>query len=193
MTLPNKLTILRILLIPIMIILYYITPLQEIEVINTLSLANLLACLVFIIASLTDFLDGHIARKNNLVTTFGKFADPLADKILVMAAMILLMDQTINPNYAIEPWIIIVILSREFIVSGIRLVAVENGKVIAASKLGKYKTASTMIALIVVFLENMISGMEVVGMILIYIALALTIISGIDYFWKNKNIILESI
>lgn len=193
MTLPNKLTIFRILLIPVMIILYYLHPLQRIIVINELTLANFLACLVFIIASLTDFLDGYIARKNNLVTTFGKFADPLADKILVIAAMIILMDKSINNNCFIEPWVIIIIIAREFIVSGIRLVAVEKNVVIAASKLGKYKTATTMVAIIIVFLANAFQFLFIVGIVMIYIATLLTIISGIDYFWKNRKFILESI
>ena len=144
--------------------------------------------ILFIIASFTDFLDGYIARKYNLVTTFGKFIDPLADKLLVMAALLLLNDFGIIPI-----WITIVILSREFIVTGIRLVAVGAGKVIAASNLGKYKTASTMIALVILLFAPLYPDLEFYGLVILYIGLALTVISGIDYFIKNKEIIMESI
>ena len=197
MTLPNKLTLGRIILIPSMVIVAYIPYLNGTMAFGNVSIANLIMVSIFVIASLTDFLDGYLARKNNQVTTFGKFADPLADKLLVMAAMIILMMQGVIPA-----WIIIVILSREFIVTGIRLVAVERGKVIAASKLGKFKTATTMVALIVLFFHNTDGTMVpwnfdnpifLVGTILLYIALALTIISGIEYLWKNRSIVFESI
>lgn len=201
MNLPNKLTLLRIILIPIMVIIAYIRPLAEIDLFLDVTLANFLMVLIFVIASLTDFLDGYLARKLNQVTTFGKFADPLADKILVMAALLLLMSQNV-----VHAWVIIIILAREFIVTGIRLLAVEGGKVIAASKLGKYKTATTMIAIIVLFFHEIgasvgiIDGTEFdfnnpiffVGNILMYIALILTVVSGLDYFIKNRKIIFES-
>jgi CDP-diacylglycerol--glycerol-3-phosphate 3-phosphatidyltransferase len=144
--------------------------------------------ILFILASITDFLDGFIARKYNLVTTFGKFIDPLADKLLVMTALLLLTVEGIIPV-----WIVITILSREFIVTGIRLVAAPTGKVIAASKLGKYKTATTMVALALLLMFEFNSLFETFGMILLYIGLALTIISGIEYFYKNRHIIAESI
>lgn len=182
MNLPNKLTMLRIILIPIMVVLYYINAL-DVEAFAGISWKFLLIVIIFIIASLTDFLDGYLARKLNLVTTFGKFIDPLADKLLVMAALLLLADSGL-----VWSWLVIVILSREFIVSGIRLVAVSEGKVIAASNLGKYKTASTMVAIILLF----ISPLYLIGHYLMIVALVLTVVSGYDYLVKNLSIILNS-
>ncbi len=188
MTLPNKLTMLRILLIPVMIIFYYIPYFKETVVFFDVSLLYLLEAIIFAMASFTDFLDGHIARKNNLVTTFGKFADPLADKMLVFTAMSIFLADGVLPIF-----IFVIILIREFMVSGIRMVVVERNVVIAASKLGKYKTATTMVALIVMFFGGIHEGVYATGQVLIYIACILTIISGIEYFWKNKSTILESI
>lgn len=188
MTLPNKLTILRILFIPVMVIIYYIPPLRDNTIFFNISIANFTMCLIFALASFTDFLDGSIARKRNLVTTFGKFADPLADKILVFSALLILLAQG-----AVPAWMIITIIAREFIVSGIRLVAVEQGSVIAASKLGKYKTATTMVAIGVMFFYQAHEAIEITGTVLMYISVALTVISGIDYFWKNRKPILKSI
>jgi len=174
---PNQLTLLRVLIIPVMAVLYYIDDAKT--VLNTYSI---IIASLFIIASLTDFLDGYIARKYNLITTFGKFLDPLADKLLVMFALLLLQDIQMIPM-----WVVLVILSREFIVTGIRLVAVGEGNVIAAGQLGKYKTASTMIALILLLLH-----IEFIGLIVLYIGVALTVISGLEYFIKNKDTILAS-
>lgn len=188
MNLPNKLTLFRIMIIPVIVVVAYIKPWNENTIFLNVSLANFINCMLFILASLTDFLDGYLARKNNQVTTFGKFADPLADKMLVFAAMLILAGQNVVPI-----WIVIVIMAREFIVSGIRLVAVERGNVIAASNLGKYKTASTMLALVVLFFFQSHETVELVGRIILYVATALTIVSGIDYFWKNRKTILESI
>ncbi len=187
MNIPNQLTLLRIILIPVMVIIAYIDSLQQTIFLN-ISIANFINVIIFAIASLTDLLDGMIARKFNMVTTFGKFADPLADKLLVMTAMVLLMQQGVFPM-----WALIVILSREFIVTGIRLVAVDTGKVIAASNLGKIKTATTMIALIVLFFWQINSTVELIAVILVYIATFFTIISGFDYFYKNRKIILETV
>ncbi len=187
MNIPNQLTLLRILLIPAMIIIAYIPSLEK-ELFLNISIANFVNVMIFIVASLTDFLDGFIARKYNLITTFGKFADPLADKLLVMSAMVLLMKQDVFPM-----WALVVILSREFIVTGIRLVAVESGKVIAASNLGKIKTITTMVALIVLYFYQVNSIIELFGVLLTYVATAFTIVSGVDYFYKNRKIILESI
>lgn len=203
MTLPNKLTLLRIIMIPAMVIIAYIDYLNDNYIFGNVSIANFIMALIFIIASLTDFLDGYIARKYNLVTTFGKFADPLADKLLVMAALLVLSMQGIIPMF-----VPIIILSREFIVTGVRLVAVERGKVIAASKLGKYKTATTMVALIILFFHNVSpvvleygqlnifsfnDPIYSIGSIFLYVGLILTIVSGIDYIYKNRKIIFESI
>ncbi len=187
MNLPNKLTLLRIVLIPVMLIVAYIPVLNNTVLFLNISLANFINVLIFFAASITDALDGYIARKYNLITTFGKFADPLADKLLVMAAMLILMSQGAFPM-----WAIVVILSREFIVTGIRLVAVESGKVIAASNLGKIKTILTMVALIVLFFYQTHYIVLLIGEILAYVATLFTLISGIDYFNKNKKIILEN-
>lgn len=193
MNLPNKISMIRILIIPVMVVAYYLIP--SVEPVGWVAgvgrdfyLGWLVIPVLFVVASLTDFLDGYLARKLNMVTTFGKFIDPLADKLLVMTALLMLTTDGIVPM-----WITVVILSREFIVTGIRLVAAPTGKVIAASKLGKYKTASTMIALIILLLHPYGIIFSNVGIIVLYIGLALTVISGIDYFIKNKHIIMESI
>lgn len=188
MNLPNKLTMLRIIIIPVMIIISCISFLNEQVLFANISIANFINLILFMLASFTDFLDGNIARKRNLVTTFGKFADPLADKMLVFTAMIILLEQGVIPDF-----VVILILMREFIVTGVRLVAVEHGTVIAASKLGKLKTATTMLALIVLFLFQSSNIVLVIGLVFIYIALALTIISGVEYFYKNRQVIFESI
>ncbi len=178
MNLPNKLSFMRVLLVPVLVVVYYI---------QTDILLMMLAP-IFIIASFTDFLDGYIARKYNLVTTFGKFIDPLADKLIVLAALLVLNDADIIPI-----WITVIILSREFIVTGIRLIAVGEGKVIAASKLGKYKTASTMIALVLLLMYPFDNIFPDIGIYILYLGVLLTVVSGFDYFFKNKKIIMESI
>ena len=193
MTLPNKLTMFRIILIPLMVVVAYVPFFTSIKV-GCITLANLINVCIFALASATDFLDGYIARKYNLVTTFGKFADPLADKLLVVSAMVILCTQLTGKDneWFIPGWVIIVILCREFIVSGIRLVAVERGNVIAAGFLGKLKTATTMFALIFLFLYE-IPVLGYIGAGMMYLALLFTILSGIEYFWKNRKVILESI
>ena len=196
MTLPNKLTIMRILFIPAIVIIFYIPYLRENYIFKSVSYANFIDAILFVLASLTDMLDGKIARKYNLVTTFGKFADPLADKCLVFTALFLLLAQgsSIGVFATVVPlWAVVCIMIREFMVSGIRLVAAGNGDVIAASKLGKWKTASTMVALTILFFFGLASWVEWVGFALFMVATLLTIISGIDYFWKNRKIILKSI
>ncbi len=201
MTLPNKLTMLRILLIPVMIILCYIPWLKENMLFLNVSWLYFLLLIIFAIASFTDFLDGKIARKYNLITTFGKFADPLADKLLVFSALTILM---LNISYVpvvmgdyvttmVPMWAFLIILIREFMVSGIRMVAASNGVVIAAAKLGKWKTFVTMIAIIICFLAGIHNAVAVIGYFMIMISVVLTILSGIEYFWKNRKIILESI
>ena len=141
---------------------------------------------IFIVASLTDLLDGHIARKHNLVTNFGKFMDPLADKLLVCSAMICLVEMG-----RIPAWIVIVIISREFIISGFRLVASDNGVVIAASYWGKFKTTFQMIMIILLILDLNYPFSGVVNMVVTYIALILTVVSLIDYIVKNYKIFIE--
>jgi CDP-diacylglycerol--glycerol-3-phosphate 3-phosphatidyltransferase len=144
-----------------------------------------IAVAIFIVASLTDLLDGKIARKYNLVTNFGKFMDPLADKLLVCAALICLVSGGLLPA-----WMVIVIISREFIISGFRLVASDNGVVIAASYWGKFKTTFQMLMIIVLLLD--LGGVfDVIGQVLTWIALILTVVSLVDYLVKNKHVILE--
>ena len=200
MTLPNKLTMFRIVLIPLMVVVAYVPFFsEEAYYIGSMSLANFINIIIFVVASCTDFLDGAIARKYNLVTTFGKFADPLADKLLVVSAMVVLCTQLQGTSFEwfIPGWVIIAILCREFIVSGIRLVAVERGNVIPAGFLGKLKTATTMVSIIFLFLYqiniNDIPVFGYIGATLMYVALLFTILSGIEYFWKNRKVILESI
>ena len=177
MNLPNKLTVLRVLLIPIFV-LFTLVDLVP-------GYSRYLAVLIFIAASLTDLLDGQIARKYNLVTNFGKFMDPLADKLLVCAALICLVSERLLPA-----WMVIVIISREFIISGFRLVASDNGVVIAASYWGKFKTTFQMLMIIVLILD--LGGVfDLIGQILVWISLILTVVSLIDYLIKNKHVILE--
>jgi len=187
MTLPNKLTMMRIFFIPLIVVVFYIPYLKNNEIFSGLSLSMFINAILFCLASATDFLDGYLARKNNQITTFGKFADPLADKMLVFTAMLLFTSIGIIPVF-----VSIVIICREFMVSGIRLVAVGEGKVIAASKLGKYKTAVTMVALILFFFYGISNPLNLAAEILIYVAVFLTVISGADYFYKNRKIVLKS-
>ena len=142
-----------------------------------------IAAAIFIIASITDWLDGYLARKNHLVTDFGKFMDPIADKLLVCSALICLVD-----NKKLAAWIVIIIIGREFIISGFRLVASEKGVVIAASYWGKFKTASQMIMVILLILD--LGGIfNMAAQILVWVALALTVISLVDYLHKNWGIL----
>lgn len=204
MNLPNKLTLLRILIVPIMIIIFYIPWLGNHYLFNYtidgsthgLTWLYFIELLLFMVAAFTDFLDGHIARKNDLVTSFGKFADPLADKILVFSAMaiFLLNGSGLLPKGPLVPlWVYVVMLIREFAVSGIRMVAARNGETIAAGRTGKWKTAVTMVAIIVLFLSGLHDAIIYIGQILIYVAAILTIISGVEYFVKGRKHILESI
>ena len=178
MNLPNKLTILRVIMIPFFVaaLLYDGGANQNMRYV---------AAALFIIASLTDMLDGKIARKYNLVTNFGKFMDPLADKLLVCSAMICLI-----PSGKLPTAIVIVIIAREFIISGFRLVASDNGIVIAANYWGKFKTVSQM-AMIIVLIADLGGAFDLIGQILIWLALALTIISLIDYVWTNRQVLTQ--
>lgn len=177
MNLPNKLTILRVILIPFFVVfmLFDITGAAD----------KWIALVIFCVASLTDMLDGKIARKYNLVTNFGKFMDPLADKLLVCSAMICLVDLKLIPV-----WVVLIIIAREFIISGFRLVASDNGIVIAASYWGKFKTVSQM-ALIIVLIMDLGGVWNVVGTVLTWVALLLTIVSLIDYIAKNKQVLTQ--
>ncbi len=178
MNLPNKLTVMRVVLIPFFVF-FLLAPYFE-------GYGNYIAVAIFIVASLTDLLDGKIARKYNLVTNFGKFMDPLADKLLVCAAMICLIETGQLPA-----WIVVVIISREFIISGFRLIASDNGVVIAASYWGKFKTTFQMLMVIVLILDLPMTFFDWLGQILIWVSLALTVISLIDYIVKNKAVLKE--
>lgn len=171
--LPNKLTIFRIILIPIFILVL------ALDIPNAMTIA----AIIFTIASFTDFLDGQIARRKNLVTNFGKFADPLADKLLVMTALIFLTELKIVPA-----WITSIIVIRELAVTGLRTLIVENnGKVLAAQLPGKIKTFTQMFAIIFLYMNDF--GLNwPIGQALIYIAVVFTIYSGIDYFWQNRQV-----
>ena len=195
MNLPNKLTIFRIILVPIMVIIPFLAINQEVM---GIPLKWIIVDLIFIIASITDKLDGYIARSKNQVTTFGKFLDPIADKILVISAMILLVEDGRLPSY-----IPIIVLAREFAVSGYRLIAVEKGgEVIAASKWGKLKTVTQMLAIILAFVDTnafatcftgTISGgdfvLNLIVTILMIIQVIATIFSGYDYLKGSKKLL----
>lgn len=177
MNLPNKLTILRVLMIPFFVVFM----LMDI----TGGADKWIAVSLFVIASLTDFLDGYIARKYNLVSNFGKFMDPLADKLLVGAAMICLVEMGRLPA-----WIVIIIISREFIISGFRLVASDNGIVIAASYWGKFKTVFQM-AMIIVLICNLGGVFGMIETALVWISLILTVVSLVDYVAKNVDVLKD--
>ena len=176
MNLPNKLTIARVIMIPFFV-LFLLSGLAG-------PASKWIALAIFIIASLTDLLDGHIARKHNLVTNFGKFMDPLADKLLVCAAMICLVEMGKLPA-----WIVIVIISREFIISGFRLIASDNGRVIAASYWGKFKTTFQMLMICLMIAD--IPALSIVTSSVMWIALILTVVSLVDYLMKNRDVLAE--
>ena len=177
MNLPNKLTVLRIIMVPFFVF-FMLT--------DAGGVANKwIALVIFCVASLTDMLDGKIARARGLVTNFGKFMDPLADKLLVCSAMICLI-----PLGKLTAWFVIVIIAREFIISGFRLVASDNGIVIAASYWGKFKTVSQMFMVIVMIMD--LGGVfDVIGTVLMWAALILTIVSLIDYIAKNVEVLTQ--
>ena len=177
MNLPNKLTILRVIMIPFFLVALLV---------DGIPAGKWVALAIFIIASFTDMLDGKIARKYNLITNFGKFMDPLADKLLVSAALIALI-----PLGKIPAWIVIVIISREFIISGFRLIASDNGVVIAASYWGKIKTVTQMVMIVLLIADFSNSIIDVLETVFIYLALALTVISLADYLIKNKNVLKD--
>lgn len=188
MNLPNKLTVFRIILIPIFIIIM-VMPFTWGTVTwvgTSIAITKVVGAIIFAVASLTDLADGKIARKRHLVTNFGKFADPLADKMLVMSAFIILV------SFAKVPaWVAAIIVCRELAVTGLRLLIVENdGQVMAAAMPGKIKTTSQMIAIILLILNNVLFAALSIPMavIMLYICLFFTIYSGIDYFVQNRNV-----
>ncbi len=178
MNLPNKLTILRILMVPFFVF-FMLTDFAG-------GASKYIALAIFVAASLTDTLDGYLARKNNLVTDFGKFMDPLADKLLVCSALICMVETGQLPA-----WVVIIIIAREFMISGFRLVASDNGVVIAASYWGKIKTVVQMLMIIFLILNLPYFWYQVICLILIWLALALTVISLVDYIRKNADVLKE--
>ncbi len=176
MNLPNKLTMFRVILIPFFVVFLLV----EITAVD-----KWIALAIFIIASLTDFLDGQIARKYNLVTNFGKFMDPLADKLLVCSALICLVALE-----RIPAWMVIVIIAREFIISGFRLVASDNGVVIAASYWGKLKTTFQIIMICLMIAD--LEALQIPTMIVTWVAVILTVVSLVDYLVKNKDVMKDT-
>lgn len=193
MNLPNQLTVFRIILIPVFILLLSVPyAWQSLDVTGVMLPLNwLLAAIVFAVASITDFLDGQIARRQHLVTNFGKFADPLADKLLVMTALIFLTGFNVVPA-----WMTAVIVIRELAVTGLRTLIVENnGKVLAAQMPGKIKTFSQMFAIFFLYLKDVpftAIGLPI-GEILLWIAVIFTIYSGSDYFWQNRVVFSDGL
>jgi CDP-diacylglycerol--glycerol-3-phosphate 3-phosphatidyltransferase len=178
MNLPNKLTVLRVIMIPVFLV-FLLTDCAG-------DASKYIAAAVFVLASLTDMLDGRIARKYNLVTNFGKFMDPLADKLLVCSALIAFVELGYLPA-----WIVIIIISREFIISGFRLIAADKGVVIAANYWGKFKTTFQMIMTILLILQLDYPYADTVEWIFVYIALALTVISLVDYIYRNIGVMSD--
>ncbi len=218
MNLPNKLTILRILLVPVIVIVYYIGSQFEsfyaeplFAFLPNLSKLNFVVMIIFAIAAFTDYLDGAIARKRGLVTNFGKFADPLADKLLVYTVFVLMLEQNyLNKQIGgvettgniFEWWMLVIVLAREFIVTGVRYMAASQKKVIAASKLGKAKTIAQYIAVVIVLMFGAVTivggnavpihiALVVISKVSLFVMLILTIISGADYLVKNINILFD--
>ena len=192
MNIANRLTIARIVMIPLFLLIMCFPKdaLGMVSVLHSnLSVSWLLAMIIFTIASITDFLDGYLARKYHLITNFGKFADPLADKLLVMTAFITLVGAGVIPM-----WIVAVIVCRELAVTGLRLLLVNDGEVLAAAWPGKVKTATQMLAIIFLLIDDFpVKGLAFsIGTILLYVCLVATVYSGVDYFIKNKNVFADS-
>ena len=178
MNLPNKITILRVILIPFFVFFMLSGQMGY----------HYIAAAIFIVACATDALDGHLARKYNLITNFGKFMDPLADKLLVSAALICFVAL---PSISLAPWIVIIIISREFVISGFRLVASDRGIVIAAGYWGKLKTVAQMIMSILLILHFKHPVWNILEHIFVWLSLGLTVISLIDYIWRNREVLSD--
>ena len=174
MNTPNKLTLLRIIMIPFFVVFMLV---------DFGPWSKWAALAIFVVASLTDTLDGYLARRDHLVTNFGKFMDPLADKLLVCSAMICMIELGRLPS-----WVVIVIIGREFVISGFRLIASDNGVVIAANYWGKIKTVCQMV-MIIVLIADLGSGFVILEQILIYASLLLTVISLVTYLWQNRSVL----
>lgn len=177
MNLPNKITIFRVFMIPLFVVFMMV---------EQISYGRYIAAGIFILAAITDFLDGYIARKNNLITNFGKFMDPLADKLLVSSALICLVEVDLIPS-----WIVIIIIARDFIINGFRLIALDNGVVIAASWWGKVKTNVQIVMSVMLIINLNNAVMNVLEQVAIYLSLFFTVISLVDYIYKNIHVLHE--
>lgn len=189
MNLPNKITLFRVLMIPVVMIIGELYFLQQKFIFGTdfLTVGNLVLLILFIICAFSDFLDGYIARKNNIVTNFGKFADPLADKILVLALFVILLEQ----NNALKGWMVTLIFAREFIVTGFRVIAASKNINIAAGWLGKIKTNLQFFSVILLLLFGIINNdiIQIIIQVILYATILMTIISGTEYIIKNKKVL----
>lgn len=191
MNIPNQITVSRIIMIPIFVVFMLVDfGWGTISLLGaTLPIEHLVGALIFIIAAITDYIDGYYARKHNLVTNMGKFLDPLADKLLVSAALIILVELGLAPA-----WIVIFIISREFAVTGLRLILADEGEVVAAKQLGKIKMWTQIIAISALLLHNIVFEMFSIpfAMIMLYVSLFFTLWSGWDYFYANRRVLLDS-
>lgn len=191
MNIPNQITVSRIIMIPIFAVFMLVDfGWGNVSLLGvTLPVEHLIGALIFIIASVTDYIDGYYARKHDLVTNMGKFLDPLADKLLVSAALIILVELGFAPA-----WIVIFIISREFAVTGLRLILADEGEVVAAKQLGKIKMWTQIIAISALLLHNIIFEMFSIpfGTIMLYVSLFFTLWSGWDYFYANRRVLLDS-
>lgn len=179
MNLPNKLTLFRVFLIPILVVVMMLN----------IPSKFLIACIIFLVASITDMLDGKIARKYNLVTDFGKFMDPLADKLLVISTLICMIETDLASG-----WMVIIIVARELSVSILRAIAAADGTVIAAGKSGKWKTATQMVSIVLILLGAQLKNLAILmtGKILLVIAVVLTIYSGWEYLYGNRHVFMNT-
>ncbi|MGE7836446.1 CDP-diacylglycerol--glycerol-3-phosphate 3-phosphatidyltransferase [Viridibacillus arvi] len=191
MNIPNRITVSRVLLIPVFVLLMLVDfGWGQMTVLGaTMPIEHFVGAMIFIIASITDWVDGYYARKYNLVTNMGKFLDPLADKLLVSAAFILLVELGTAPA-----WVVIIIISREFAVTGLRLILAGGGEVVAANQLGKIKTWAQIVAISALLLDNIFFTMFSIPFadIALYVALFFTVWSGADYFYLNRRVLLDS-
>lgn len=173
MNLANKITMFRFLMVPVFMITMYNLP-----------VASPIPLIIFVVASLSDAVDGYVARNYNMVTTLGKFMDPLVDKILVISAFVLIVEKS-----AIPGWIVIIVIARELIITGFRILAADAGITIAASNLGKLKTITQMLCIVMYFVSAITGRFEIVYVILVYVMALATVVSGWDYIYKNKDVL----
>ncbi|NLW42670.1 MAG: CDP-diacylglycerol--glycerol-3-phosphate 3-phosphatidyltransferase [Tissierellia bacterium] len=173
MNLANKITMFRFFMVPVFMVSMYVLP-----------STSVIPLIIFALAAASDAVDGYVARKYNMVTTFGKFVDPLVDKILVLSAFVLMAEKNVIPG-----WIVVIVISRELIITGFRTIAADKGVTIAASNLGKIKTISQMLAIIVYFIYSITGNFYMIYQILVYIMAGATLISGYDYIIKNKSVL----